>query len=222
MLARAVYDWISQGEEVARACERAVASVPKEIPVGVIAISRRGLGHGRQPRHGRGVRNGLNEDSMLATGSRIIESLPREFHGMIRKFQKIQEIGSALSAEKDLGALLTLILRESATLTGSDSGTIYVREDEVEYLENATAKDTLSRSTPYLVAKFTRNDSLDLPFKEFRLPFDVKTVAGYVANSGRSSTFRTRTSCRRACPSPTTRRSTRSPATGASRCSSCP
>jgi len=121
---------------------------------------------------------------MLATGSRIMQSLPREFHGMIRKFQKLQEIGSALSAEKDLAALLTLILRESSTLTGSDSGTIYVREDEVEFLENATAKDTLSRSTPYLVAKFTRNDSLDLPFKEFRLPFDVKTVAGYVANSG--------------------------------------
>ena len=42
MLARAVHDWIAQGEEVARACDRAVASVPKEIPVGVIAISRRG------------------------------------------------------------------------------------------------------------------------------------------------------------------------------------
>ena len=42
MLARAVHDWIAQGEDVAKACDRAVASVPKEIPVGVIAISRRG------------------------------------------------------------------------------------------------------------------------------------------------------------------------------------
>jgi L-asparaginase / beta-aspartyl-peptidase len=42
MLARTVHDWISQGEEVARACERGVASVPKDIPVGVIAVSRRG------------------------------------------------------------------------------------------------------------------------------------------------------------------------------------
>ena len=42
MLARAVYDWISQGEEVKRACDRAVAALPKEIPVGVIAIARRG------------------------------------------------------------------------------------------------------------------------------------------------------------------------------------
>ncbi|HEY3226473.1 MAG TPA: isoaspartyl peptidase/L-asparaginase [Planctomycetota bacterium] len=42
MLARAVHDWIAQGEEVARACERGVASLPAEVPVGVIAISRRG------------------------------------------------------------------------------------------------------------------------------------------------------------------------------------
>jgi L-asparaginase/beta-aspartyl-peptidase (threonine type) len=42
MLARAVYDRISQGEDVGRACELAVASVPREVPVGVIAISRRG------------------------------------------------------------------------------------------------------------------------------------------------------------------------------------
>jgi L-asparaginase/beta-aspartyl-peptidase (threonine type) len=42
MLARTVYDWISQGEEVARACERGVGSFPKETPVGIVAISRRG------------------------------------------------------------------------------------------------------------------------------------------------------------------------------------
>jgi HD-GYP domain-containing protein (c-di-GMP phosphodiesterase class II) len=118
------------------------------------------------------------------TGSRILHTLPPEYHGVIRKFQKLQEIGAALSDEKDLGTLLSLILRESRTLTGADSGSIYIREDEVQILENATAKDTLSKSTPYLVLKITQNDSLDFPFKEFRLPFDVKTVAGYVANSG--------------------------------------
>jgi L-asparaginase/beta-aspartyl-peptidase (threonine type) len=42
MLARQVYDWISQGEDVARACERGVALYPEDIPIGVIAISRRG------------------------------------------------------------------------------------------------------------------------------------------------------------------------------------
>ena len=42
MLCRQVYDWISQGDEVARACERGVALFPGDVPVGVIAISRRG------------------------------------------------------------------------------------------------------------------------------------------------------------------------------------
>lgn len=42
MLSRAVHDWIAQGEEVQAACERAVASVPAEVPVGIIAVSRRG------------------------------------------------------------------------------------------------------------------------------------------------------------------------------------
>ncbi len=42
MLARQVHDWIAQGEDVARACERGVAQYPEEIPIGVVAIARRG------------------------------------------------------------------------------------------------------------------------------------------------------------------------------------
>ncbi len=42
MLSRAVHDWIAQGEDVKSAVERAVGSVPAEVPVGVIAVSRRG------------------------------------------------------------------------------------------------------------------------------------------------------------------------------------
>ncbi|MBI2901374.1 MAG: isoaspartyl peptidase/L-asparaginase [Planctomycetes bacterium] len=42
MLAREVHDAIAHGEEVAAACERAVARFPESVPVGVIAVSRRG------------------------------------------------------------------------------------------------------------------------------------------------------------------------------------
>jgi L-asparaginase/beta-aspartyl-peptidase (threonine type) len=41
-LCRQVYDWISQGDEVARAVERGVTQCPKDIPIGLIAINRRG------------------------------------------------------------------------------------------------------------------------------------------------------------------------------------
>ena len=42
MLARQVYDWIRQGEDVAKACERGVALYPADVPIGVIALARRG------------------------------------------------------------------------------------------------------------------------------------------------------------------------------------
>ena len=35
--------------------------------------------------------------------------------------------------------------------------------------------------TPYLALKIAQNDSIRFPFKEMRLPFDVRTIAGYVA-----------------------------------------
>ncbi len=42
MLARWVHDEIAQGESVVPACERGVARFPKTVPVGVIAVGRRG------------------------------------------------------------------------------------------------------------------------------------------------------------------------------------
>jgi L-asparaginase/beta-aspartyl-peptidase (threonine type) len=43
-LARAVYDYMAQGDEVQAACERGVRLFPREVMTGVIAISRRGIG----------------------------------------------------------------------------------------------------------------------------------------------------------------------------------
>lgn len=44
MLARHVYDLIASGEEVQTACQKGLALYPKEVPIGIIAISRRGVG----------------------------------------------------------------------------------------------------------------------------------------------------------------------------------
>lgn len=41
-LCRQVYDWISHGDDMARAVERGVTQYPADVPVGLIAISRRG------------------------------------------------------------------------------------------------------------------------------------------------------------------------------------
>jgi L-asparaginase/beta-aspartyl-peptidase (threonine type) len=55
--ARQVYDRISFGEEVQRACEVEVSRFPPRIAVGIIAISRRGIGVAGTQEMARGVRS---------------------------------------------------------------------------------------------------------------------------------------------------------------------
>jgi HD-GYP domain-containing protein (c-di-GMP phosphodiesterase class II) len=118
------------------------------------------------------------------TTSRILESVDVRTRSLVQRLQKLQEIGTRLSAEHDLTKLLDLILRESRAITGADAGTIFVRWDDVQFNDEATGKDPIHQVTPYLAMKVVQNDSLSLPFREMRLPFDQKTIAGHVACSG--------------------------------------
>jgi len=119
-----------------------------------------------------------------STTSRILESVDSRSRHIVQRLQKLQEIGTLLSAEQDLTKLLDLILRESRNLTNADAGTVFVRLDEVETLEHATGKDNIHKVTPFLVIKVAQNDSIRFPFKEIKLPFDRKTISGHVAASG--------------------------------------
>ncbi|HVR86392.1 MAG TPA: HD domain-containing phosphohydrolase [Planctomycetota bacterium] len=119
-----------------------------------------------------------------STTSRILESVDSRSRHIVQRLQKLQEIGTQLSAEQDLTKLLDLILRESRQLTSADAGTVFVRLDEVETLAHATGKDNIHLVTPYLVIKVAQNDSIRFPFKEIKLPFDRKTISGHVAASG--------------------------------------
>jgi HD-GYP domain-containing protein (c-di-GMP phosphodiesterase class II) len=119
-----------------------------------------------------------------STTSRILEVVDSRSRHLVQRLQKLQEIGVQLSAEQDLVKLLGLILRESRALTSADAGTIFVREDDVQAVENATGKDRIHRITPYIVLKVAQNDSLQLPFKEMKLPFEGKSIAGHVALTG--------------------------------------
>ncbi|HLY76146.1 MAG TPA: GAF domain-containing protein, partial [Planctomycetota bacterium] len=119
-----------------------------------------------------------------STTSRILESVDSRSRHIVQRLQKLQQIGTQLSAEQDLTKLLDLILRESRQLTSADAGTVFVRLDEVETLEHATGKDSIHKVTPYLVIKVAQNDSIRFPFKEIKLPFDRKTLSGHVAASG--------------------------------------
>ena len=119
-----------------------------------------------------------------STTSRVLDSVDSRSRSIVQRLQKLQEIGTQLSAEQDLTKLLGLILRESRQLTNADAGTVFVRLDEVETLEHATGKDNIHKITPYLVIKVAQNDSISFPFKEMKLPFDRKTISGHVAAAG--------------------------------------
>src|SRR4030095_11472162 len=123
------------------------------------------------------------------TTSRILESVDSRSRHLVQRLQKLQDIGTQLSAEQDLTKLLDLILRESRHLTNADAGTVFVRLDEVETVEHATGKDNIHKVTPFLVIKVAQNDSIKFPFKEMKLPFDRKTIAGHVAASGQLLTL---------------------------------
>src|SRR5258705_8729204 len=119
-----------------------------------------------------------------STTSGVLESVDARSRHLVQRLQKLQEIGTLLSAEQDLTKLLDLILRESRHLTNADAGTVFVRLDEVETIDNATGKDNIHKITPYLVIKVAQNDSIRFAFKEMKLPFDRKTISGHVAESG--------------------------------------
>lgn len=116
--------------------------------------------------------------------SQVLAGVHRDSRTLVQRLQKLQEIGIALSAEQDLGRLLAMILKESRVLTNADSGAIYIRDDDVQTVPNATAKDPITKTTPYLHLRVAQNDSVQFPFKEMKLPFDAKTISGHVAISG--------------------------------------
>ncbi len=80
-------------------------------------------------------------------------------------------IGKSLSSEKDPDKLLRLILFLSKKITGADAGSIYL----IEELEN---------SKKQMRFKYSHTFSKEIPIEEFILPYDTKSIAGYVAVTG--------------------------------------
>ena len=87
---------------------------------------------------------------------------------------ELTRIGAALSTERDLSTLLGMILEQARRLSDADAGSLYL----VERLPDGTRADVL-------VFKNTQNFTLpDIPFREFTVPINRSSVAGYVAATG--------------------------------------
>ncbi len=84
---------------------------------------------------------------------------------------ELTKIGVALSTERDLLALLELILSQARRLSGADAGSLYL----VQRNDPAPAS---------LRFKLSQNHTLpNLPFSEFEIPIDHTSLAGYAAST---------------------------------------
>ncbi len=106
-----------------------------------------------------------------------------ELAALARELQELNRIGAALSAERDTSRLLELILTKAREITASDAGSLYVVEqpDPPPGATEAASGD-LPRRLRFMIAQ---NDSTSLPFMARGLEITDRSVAGYVALSGR-------------------------------------
>lgn len=87
------------------------------------------------------------------------------------EIDQLNEIGVALSTQRDRGALSQLILQKCREITHSDAGSLYLIEEA-------------DQGERRLRFRITQNDSMQFPFHELVLPIDRTSLAGYVALTG--------------------------------------
>lgn len=109
----------------------------------------------------------------------------RELMAEVMKYRKQKHqlitIGTALSHQTSLDALLALILSESRELVSADAGSIYIRE------KTGPGGSFADR----IRFKISQNDSVDIgrSSREFSIPIDETSVAGFVAFHGKPLTI---------------------------------
>ena len=96
-----------------------------------------------------------------------------------KKLQSIIELENKLNEIQDVDVLLERILTETRRIVNADAGSIYVVSGEngtnlsIKYSQN----DTQLRELP---------SGEKLPYLFFSLPINEKSIAGYVASTGKS------------------------------------
>jgi HD-GYP domain-containing protein (c-di-GMP phosphodiesterase class II) len=93
-----------------------------------------------------------------------------------REREQLNEIGVALSSQRNISVLLTLILKKAREITGADAGSLYLVEED-------------AHDGRHLRFKLTQNDSFEFPFQEFTLPLTEDSMAGYTALRGEVLNF---------------------------------
>jgi HD-GYP domain-containing protein (c-di-GMP phosphodiesterase class II) len=111
-----------------------------------------------------------------------------ELESLAYQLEELNRVGAALSAERDTGRLLDLILTKAREITDSDAGSIYIVETLRPAPSDEAAPTHPALSTAEAVRqlrfKIAQNDSVALPFREAVLDITQGSIAGYVALTG--------------------------------------
>lgn len=112
----------------------------------------------------------------LLESKKRIKELERNISVRTYELTKLNQIGTALSAEKDLDTLVTMILENSRKLTIADSGSIYLVEED-----HKIETDVQKRQLHFWL---TQNDSKPFEVKDHTMDINEQSIAGYAALTG--------------------------------------
>jgi HD-GYP domain-containing protein (c-di-GMP phosphodiesterase class II) len=112
---------------------------------------------------------------------RVVRQLEEKLERKSKDLREINQIGVALSAERDIDKLLDLILKKSREITAADAGSLYLVE---------RGKDDSTTQDDQLRFKLTQNDSVVVSFEEFTMPLSAESIAGYAALIGETVNVR--------------------------------
>ncbi len=127
----------------------------------------------------RMVGNALEHMNLLETRERLGERLALAAH----EIQELNQIGAALSAEHDTGALLEMILTKMREITSADAGSLYLAEPIPSELppQHSERRRHVRRRLRF---KLAQNDSVELKFRETVMEVNERSIAGFVAKTG--------------------------------------
>jgi HD-GYP domain-containing protein (c-di-GMP phosphodiesterase class II) len=98
---------------------------------------------------------------------------------------ELNHIGAALSAEHETRELLEFILTKCREITHADAGSIYLVEEKNTEEEPRSVRDH-RKPQKFLRFKMAQNDTVQVPFREVVLPISENSIAGYIAQYGKS------------------------------------
>jgi HD-GYP domain-containing protein (c-di-GMP phosphodiesterase class II) len=106
----------------------------------------------------------------LWNGQQHLKSIESDLSSLKQQQSQLSEISIALSAEKNLDKLLSMVLEEGRRLADCEGASLFLVNEQ----ENGSE----------LIFKLTQNESVESNFKEKRFPLNKKSLSGFVAITG--------------------------------------